>query len=78
MSTFDSFITHFVMFAVSIIPSSPLSQMAGVTREKCLSIIEKYEPSAEGREMGHLGIDGEWKSGGRGGGGNHSLYTHIK
>ncbi|XP_072022051.1 inactive phospholipase C-like protein 1 [Amphiura filiformis] len=32
--------------------------MAGVTRERCLTIIEKYEPSAEGRELGHLGIDG--------------------
>ena len=33
-------------------------QMAGVSREKCLAIINKYEPSEEGREKGHLGIDG--------------------
>ncbi|XP_022097790.1 inactive phospholipase C-like protein 2 isoform X2 [Acanthaster planci] len=32
--------------------------MAGVSREKCQAIINKYEPSAEGREKGHLGIDG--------------------
>ncbi|XP_071795751.1 inactive phospholipase C-like protein 2 isoform X2 [Asterias amurensis] len=32
--------------------------MAGVSREKCFTIINKYEPSQEGREKGHLGIDG--------------------
>ena len=34
-------------------------QMAGVSREKCQAIINKYEPSTEGQEKGHLGIDGE-------------------
>ncbi len=34
--------------------------MAGVSREKCLTIINKYEPSQEGREKGHLGIDGRF------------------
>lgn len=26
--------------------------------EKCLEIINEYEPSAEGRQLGQLGIDG--------------------
>ncbi|CAM5178466.1 unnamed protein product [Eretmochelys imbricata] len=32
--------------------------MEGVTEETCLEIIGKYEPSREGREKGHLAIDG--------------------
>ncbi|NXL59150.1 PLCL2 protein, partial [Chordeiles acutipennis] len=32
--------------------------MEGVTEEKCLEIVSKYEPSKEGREKGYLAIDG--------------------
>uniref|UniRef100_A0A663DSM1 Phosphoinositide phospholipase C n=2 Tax=Neoaves TaxID=3078114 RepID=A0A663DSM1_AQUCH len=32
--------------------------MEGVTEEKCLEIVGKYEPSKEGREKGYLAIDG--------------------
>ncbi|XP_077986792.1 inactive phospholipase C-like protein 2 [Glandiceps talaboti] len=32
--------------------------MTGVTKEKCLETINKYEPSDEGKIKGHLGIDG--------------------
>ncbi|XP_071853664.1 inactive phospholipase C-like protein 2 isoform X2 [Apostichopus japonicus] len=32
--------------------------MTGVTKERCLQLTQKYEPSVEGREKGHLGIDG--------------------
>lgn len=31
---------------------------ARVTKERCWEIINKYEPSSEGRTKGHLGIDG--------------------
>lgn len=32
--------------------------MSGVTMEKCFEIINEFEPSAEGRQHGQLGIDG--------------------
>ncbi|CAF3899610.1 unnamed protein product [Rotaria sp. Silwood2] len=32
--------------------------MSKVTHEKCLEIIQKFEPSTEARLLGHLGIDG--------------------
>ncbi|XP_030848839.1 inactive phospholipase C-like protein 2 isoform X2 [Strongylocentrotus purpuratus] len=32
--------------------------MTGVTKEKCLSLIQRYEVSEEGRQRGYLGIDG--------------------
>ncbi|XP_070532655.1 inactive phospholipase C-like protein 2 isoform X2 [Ptychodera flava] len=32
--------------------------MTGVTKEKCLEIINRYEPSDEGKVKGQLGIDG--------------------
>ncbi|XP_014662070.1 PREDICTED: inactive phospholipase C-like protein 2 [Priapulus caudatus] len=32
--------------------------MKAVTKEKCRLLIEQYEPSRDGREKGHLGIDG--------------------
>ncbi|XP_063957032.1 inactive phospholipase C-like protein 2 [Lytechinus pictus] len=32
--------------------------MTGVTKEKCLSLIQRYEVSEEGRQKGYLGIDG--------------------
>ncbi|CAF0886790.1 unnamed protein product [Rotaria sp. Silwood1] len=32
--------------------------MSKVTREKCLEIIQKFEPSTEAKLLGHLGIDG--------------------
>ena len=35
-------------------------QMTGVTREKCLALIQRYEVSDEGRQKGYLGIDGEF------------------
>ena len=35
-------------------------QMQRVTKDKCLDIINKFEPSKEGRRRCQLGIDGEW------------------
>ena len=32
--------------------------MTRVTKDKCLDIIDKFEPSKEGRVKGQLGIDG--------------------
>ncbi|KAK2155784.1 hypothetical protein LSH36_231g00005 [Paralvinella palmiformis] len=32
--------------------------MTRVTKDKCLDLIEKYEPSSHGRQFGQLGIDG--------------------
>ena len=32
--------------------------MTRVTKDKCLDIINKFEPSKEGRRKGQLGIDG--------------------
>ncbi|XP_064601802.1 inactive phospholipase C-like protein 2 [Liolophura sinensis] len=32
--------------------------MARVTKDKCLEIMDKFEPSKDGRRQGHLGIDG--------------------
>jgi len=32
--------------------------MSGVTMEKCFEIVNEFEPSAEGRLHGQLGIDG--------------------
>ncbi|XP_071495171.1 inactive phospholipase C-like protein 2 [Diadema antillarum] len=32
--------------------------MTGVTKEKCLALIQRYEVSEEGRQKGYLGIDG--------------------
>lgn len=34
--------------------------MQKVTKDKCLEIIDKFEPSKEGRRKGHLGIDGKF------------------
>lgn len=34
--------------------------MQRVSKDKCLEIIDKFEPSKEGRLKGHLGIDGEF------------------
>ena len=33
--------------------------MARVTKDKCLEIINTFEPSKEGRRKGQLGIDGK-------------------
>ena len=33
--------------------------MQRVTKDKCLEVIEKFEPSNEGKAKGHLGIDGK-------------------
>ncbi|XP_077861645.1 inactive phospholipase C-like protein 2 [Saccoglossus kowalevskii] len=32
--------------------------MTGVTKDKCLELINRFEPSEEGKVKGHLGIDG--------------------
>lgn len=40
-----------------------LFQMKDVTKEKCRLLIESYEPSKDGREKGHLGIDGKLQLG---------------
>ena len=32
--------------------------MTRVTKDKCLDIINRFEPSKEGRRKGQLGIDG--------------------
>ena len=34
--------------------------MTKVTKDKCLEIMDKFEPSKEGRKLGQLGIDGEY------------------
>lgn len=34
--------------------------MQRVTKDKCIDIINRYEPSKDGRKKGQLGIDGEW------------------
>lgn len=34
-------------------------QMQRVTKDKCIDIINRYEPSKDGRKKGQLGIDGE-------------------
>lgn len=33
--------------------------MHRVTKDKCLEIVEKFEPSHEGKKKAQLGIDGE-------------------
>ena len=33
-------------------------QMQRVTKDKCLEVINKFEPSKEGKRKGQLGIDG--------------------
>lgn len=37
--------------------------MQRVTKDKCIDIINKFEPSKDGRKKGQLGIDGKniWK-----------------
>ena len=35
-----------------------LFQMQRITKEKCLEILERFEPSTEGKKKGTLGIDG--------------------
>lgn len=46
-----------------MIKKTPLTsvalQMSKVTREKCAEIVQTFEPSAEAKLLGHLGIDGE-------------------
>jgi len=32
--------------------------MQRVTKEKCLEVVTKFEPSKEGKRKGRLGIDG--------------------
>jgi len=33
--------------------------MTRVTKDKCIEIINKYEPSKDGKKKGQLGIDGK-------------------
>jgi hypothetical protein len=34
--------------------------MQRVTKEKCLEVINKFEPTKEGKRKGRLGIDGKF------------------
>ena len=41
--------------------------MTRVTKEKCIEIINEYEPSKDGKKKGQLGIDGRFST----------IYVHI-